>query len=199
MSLKHAGKQMKGRNGMMMISNYVEAVERGLDELDVLGLDGEAEWLQHQLVLRPVEHAPSRRERLRDDRALCLSPLDAFYNDMSPTQRPPQLHHQPPRDPNAREEREERGRTHAPRYDWMDCCSAANLPRLAAHSLSMASKARVMNPPTASAMAMDLSSGRGDRRRGLVRSEEGEWAWDGEGTRSGGAQDLKEEETESPR
>ena len=81
---------------MMMISNYVEAVERGLDELDVLGLDGEAERLQHQLGLGPVEHAPSRRERLRDDRALCLSPLDAFYNDMSPTQRPPQLHHQPP-------------------------------------------------------------------------------------------------------
>ena len=183
------GRQRKSGNGMMMmISNYVEAVERGLDELDVLGLDGEAEWLQHQLVLRPVEHAPSRRERLCDDRALCLSPLDAFYNDMSPTQRPPQLHHQPSRDPNAREEREERGRTHAPRYDRMDCCSVANLPRLAAQSLSMASKARVMNLPAAPAMAVDLSSGRGDGRRGrVVRSVEGEWAWDGEGTRSGGA------------
>lgn len=79
------------------------------------------------------------------------------------------------------------GRTHAPRYDWMDCCSAVNLPRLAAHSLSMASKARVTNPPAAPAMAADLSSGRGDGRRGgVVRSEEGEWAWDGEGARSGG-------------
>jgi len=69
----------------------------------------------------------------------------------------------------------------------MDCCSAANLPRLAAHSLSMASKARVTNPPAAPAMAADLSSGRGDGRRGgVVRSEEGEWAWDGEGARSGG-------------
>jgi len=79
------GKQRKSRNGMMMmmISNYVEAVERGLDELDVLGLDGEAERLQHQLGLRPVEHAPSRRERLRDDRALRRSPLDAICNDTS--------------------------------------------------------------------------------------------------------------------
>jgi len=131
--------------------------------------------------------ASSLCERLRDDRALCLSSLDALYNDMSPTQRPPQLHHQPPRDPNAREEREERSRTHAPRYDWMDCCSTANLPRLAAHSLNMASKARVTNSPAAPAMAVDLSSGRGDGRRGgVVRSEEGEWAWDGEGARSGG-------------
>lgn len=81
MSLRHAGKQRKSRNGMMIISNYVEAVERGLDELDVLGLDGEAERLQHQLGLRALEHAPSRRERLRDDRALRRSPLDAICND----------------------------------------------------------------------------------------------------------------------
>ena len=80
------GKQRKSRNGMMMmmmISNYVEAVERGLDEPDVLGLDGEAERLQHQLGLGPVEHTPSRRERLRDDRALRRSPLDAICNDTS--------------------------------------------------------------------------------------------------------------------
>jgi hypothetical protein len=48
----------------------------------------------------------------------------------------------------------------------MDCWSAANLPRLAAHSLSMASKARVTNPPAAPAMAADLSSGRGDGGEG---------------------------------
>jgi hypothetical protein len=66
----------------------------------LLGLDDEAEWLQRQLGLRPVEHAPSLRERPRDDRALCLSPLDAICNDTSPTQRPPQLpiisHHEIP-------------------------------------------------------------------------------------------------------
>jgi hypothetical protein len=67
----------------------------------------------------------------------------------------------------------------------MDCCSAANLPRLAAHSLSMASKARVTNPPAAPAMTADISSGGGDGRRGgVVRSDEGGWAWDGEGARS---------------
>ena len=51
----------KSSNKMMMISNYVEAVERGLDELDVLGLDGEAGGCstKHQLGLRPIEHAPS--------------------------------------------------------------------------------------------------------------------------------------------
>ena len=41
--------------------------------------------------------------------------------------------------------------------------------------MSMASKARVTNPPAAPAMAVDLSSGCRDRRRGgVVRSEEGE-------------------------
>lgn len=69
----------------------------------------------------------------------------------------------------------------------MDCWSAANLPRLAEHSLSMASKARVTNPPAAPAMAAaDLPSppppGRGgasgeemewlDPRRGDARSGE---------------------------
>jgi hypothetical protein len=120
-----------------------------------------------------VEHAPSLRERLRDDRALCLSPLGAICNDTSPphAETTTAPHHQPPRDPNAQEEREERGHTHAPRFDWMESCNAANLPRLAAHSLSMASKAHVTNLPAAPA---------------VVRSEEGEWAWDGEGTRSEG-------------
>jgi hypothetical protein len=81
---------------------------------------------------------------------------------------------------------------HAPRYDWMESCSAANLPRLAAHSLSMASKARVTNLPVAPAMAADLSSSHGDGRRGrVVRSEEGEWAWDGEGARSEGGGDRE--------
>jgi hypothetical protein len=28
----------------------------GLDELDMLGLDGEAEWLQHQEPARPTTH-----------------------------------------------------------------------------------------------------------------------------------------------
>ncbi|KAG8071807.1 hypothetical protein GUJ93_ZPchr0006g42347 [Zizania palustris] len=36
----------------------------------------------------------------------------------------------------------------------MDCWMAANLPRLAVHSLSMASKARVTNPPAAPATAL---------------------------------------------
>ena len=62
MNLRHARQakeEAKSRNRMMMMMiNYVEAVERGLDELDVLGLDGEAERLQHQLGLWPVEHAP---------------------------------------------------------------------------------------------------------------------------------------------
>jgi hypothetical protein len=66
---------------MVMMVNYVEAVERGLDELDVLGLDGEAERLQHELGLGSLEHAPSRRERLRDDRALRRGALDAICND----------------------------------------------------------------------------------------------------------------------
>lgn len=82
----------------------------------------------------------------------------------------------------------------------MDCWSGANLPRLAAHSLSMASKARVTNPPAAPAMAADLSSGRGDGGKGAdwldPRRKSGhgmESARDLEGVR-----DLKEEETGSP-
>jgi hypothetical protein len=73
----------------------------------------------------------------------------------------------------------------------MDCWSAANLPRLAAHSLSMASRARVTNPPAAPAIAADLtsSSGRGERwldpRRGSAHGVEGKvGARSGEGVRS---------------
>ncbi len=49
----------------------------------------------------------------------------------------------------------------------MDCCSAANLPRLAVHSLSMASKARVTNPPAAPAMAADLLRWVAEEREGV--------------------------------
>jgi hypothetical protein len=54
----------------------------------------------------------------------------------------------------------------------MDCWRAANLPRLALHSLSMASKARVTKPPAAPAMAaadLRVAAGRGAGR------EEMEW------------------------
>lgn len=59
----------------------------------------------------------------------------------------------------------------------MDCWRAANLPRLALHSLSMASKARVTKPPAAPAMAAaDLPPGRGGARggggNGVVGSED---------------------------
>ena len=66
----------------------MEAVECRLDELDVLGLEGEAQRLQHQLGLGPLEHAPGRRQHLRDGyhhrRAVLLlllgrrSPLDGI-------------------------------------------------------------------------------------------------------------------------
>ena len=62
--------------------DYVEAVERGLDELDVLGLNGEAERLQHELGLGSLEHAPGRGERLRDDRALGRGALDATCDNI---------------------------------------------------------------------------------------------------------------------
>jgi hypothetical protein len=56
----------------------------------------------------------------------------------------------------------------------------------------MASKARVTNLPVAPTIAVDLSSSSGDGRRArVVRSEEGEWAWDGEGARSEGGGDRE--------
>lgn len=180
-----------------MMINYMEAIECGLDELDVLSLDGEAERLKHEFRLGSLERAPGRRERLRDDRALRRGALDAICNDTG--------HAETTTAPSSATVRsqcagEGGGEKHAPRYDWMDCWSAANLPRLAAHSLSMASKARVTNPPAAPAMAADLSSGRGDggkRAKWLdprMKSGHGmERARDLEGMR-----DLKEE-TGSPR
>jgi hypothetical protein len=64
----------------------METVERGLHELDVLGLKGKAERLHHQLGLGPLEHPPCRRQRLRDARGsrrslrFLLRPLDAICN-----------------------------------------------------------------------------------------------------------------------
>lgn len=58
----------------------------------------------------------------------------------------------------------------------MDCWRAANFPRLAEHSLSMASKARVTKPPAAPAMAAadlppPVAEQRGRAGNGVVGSE----------------------------
>ena len=57
----------------------------------------------------------------------------------------------------------------------MDCWSAANLPRLAVHSLSMASKARVTKPPAAPAMAAADLPPPPPPGRGGASGEEMEW------------------------
>ena len=72
----------------------MEAVECRLDELDVLGLEGEAQRLQHQLGLGALEHAPGRRQHLRDGcrRAVLLlllgrRPLDGICRTCTRNQR----------------------------------------------------------------------------------------------------------------
>jgi hypothetical protein len=87
--------------------DYVKTVERRLHELDVLGLEGEAKRLQHQLGLGPLEYAPRRRQRLRDARSsrrvlgFLLRPFDAICQQPG-TREAAQLPYQQQRDPNAR-------------------------------------------------------------------------------------------------